>query len=199
MSDLAAQTMAGCRLTWPDACRRLAPRLAPRNRQTRAAPGALRLIAAGQVIGTVRVAHYRHGGHGGGAPDATVRSRIGGMDYEIDLSDRGRIPCQPCSAVSSRHGRTAPPPGASLTRTNPRGQSTMRGRERPTPAHACYAEMSTLSLRISMHVPEYRSSSFNLAVNRRAALSIFLVVNQIDASMSLQTFLCTVLRCMNSI
>src|SRR5262249_2889588 len=84
-------------------------------------------------------------------------------------------------------------------RTNPRGQSTMRGRERPTPAHACYAEMRTLSLRISMYVPEYRSSSFNLAVNRRAAFSIFLVGNQIDASMSWHASLCPVLRCMTSL
>jgi hypothetical protein len=58
------------------------------------------LITAGQVIGTVRVTHHRQGSHGGPA-DQTVRSGIGGTDYQIDLSDRGLIPasivqrCQP--------------------------------------------------------------------------------------------------------
>src|SRR5262245_28863249 len=50
-----------------------------------------------------------------------------------------------------------------------------------------------------MHVPEYRSSSFNLAVNRRASLSIVLVGNQIDASMSWHASLCLVLRYMTSL
>jgi hypothetical protein len=53
---------------------------------------------AWQVIGTVQVAHHRHGGHDGnedyrrseddldgGPADETVRFAVGGTDYEIDL------------------------------------------------------------------------------------------------------------------
>jgi hypothetical protein len=45
------------------------PVLAPQNRR-RAAVDALGLIAARQVIGTVQVAHHRHGGHDGSAAAA---------------------------------------------------------------------------------------------------------------------------------
>jgi hypothetical protein len=57
------------------------------------------LIAAWQAIGTVQVAHHRHGGHDGnennraleddldcGPAEETVRFGIGGTEYEIDLN-----------------------------------------------------------------------------------------------------------------
>jgi hypothetical protein len=66
--------MAGCRLMWPNACRRW-PCLAPRNRRTRAAAGVLRLITAGQVTGTVEAAYYRYGGHNGGEDNRRPRRR----------------------------------------------------------------------------------------------------------------------------
>ena len=78
IGHLAAQTMARCRLTWPDACRRWLP-FGPRNRGTRAVAGALRLITAGQVIGTLQVTHRRQESRGGPA-DETFRSGIGGRD-----------------------------------------------------------------------------------------------------------------------
>ena len=52
MGQLAAPTMAGCRLAWPNACRRWLPVWLPGNQRTRAAAEALRLITTGQVIGT---------------------------------------------------------------------------------------------------------------------------------------------------
>jgi hypothetical protein len=65
---------------------------------------------------------------------------------------------------------------------------------------ACYAEMSTLSVRLSMHVPEYSLQlSLDLAGNHRAIFSIVLVGNQIDASMLRHASLCPVLRCMTSL
>ena len=39
---------------------------------------------------------------GGGPADETLRLGIGGTAYEIDLSDRGRIPASIVPAVSSR-------------------------------------------------------------------------------------------------
>jgi hypothetical protein len=109
------QSVAACGWMWPDgpsSCNNygwlspgvawrlptLAPRLAPRNRRSRAAD-AVQVIAAGQVIGTVQTAHHRHGGHDatkitvvleddldGGPADETVRFAIDGTSYEIDLS-----------------------------------------------------------------------------------------------------------------
>ena len=64
--------------------------------------GALRLITAGQVIGTLQVTHRRQGSLGGPA-DETVRSRIGDTGYEIDPGDRGRIPA---SIVQRYHAPT---------------------------------------------------------------------------------------------
>src|SRR5215831_8712255 len=68
--------------------------------------GLLRLITAGQVIGTLQVTHRRQESHGGPA-DETVRSGIGGTDYQIDLSDRGRILASIVQRCQSRHGKTA--------------------------------------------------------------------------------------------
>jgi hypothetical protein len=58
MGDLAAQTVAGCRLMWPDICGRWLPVWLPESTEG-AAAAAWRLIAAWQVIGTVQVAHHR--------------------------------------------------------------------------------------------------------------------------------------------
>jgi hypothetical protein len=49
MGDLAARTMAGCRLMWPHICRRWLPVWLPESTEG-AAVAAGRLIAAGQVI-----------------------------------------------------------------------------------------------------------------------------------------------------
>jgi hypothetical protein len=69
----------------------------------------------------------------GGPAGETVRFGIGGTDDETDVSARGRIPAgviQPYrAAVGGRRLR----PGASLTGTNPGGQSTMRSSEGPRP------------------------------------------------------------------
>ena len=81
--------------------------MAPRNRRTPTAPGASRLITAGQVIGTLQVTHRREGSHGGPA-DEMVRSGIGGTAYQIDLSDRGRIPASIVQRCQSRHRKTVP-------------------------------------------------------------------------------------------
>jgi len=81
--------------------------LAPRNRRTPTAPGASRLITAGQVIGTLQVTHRREGSHGGPA-DETVRSGIGGTAYQIDVSDRGRILASMVQRCQSRRGKTVP-------------------------------------------------------------------------------------------
>ena len=93
MGQLAAQTMAGCRVTWPNACRRWLPVWLPRDRRTRAAAEALRLITAGQVIGTLQAARRRHAATTaatiavaldddveGALADEAVRSGIGGTD-----------------------------------------------------------------------------------------------------------------------
>jgi len=72
----------------------------------------LLLITVRQVIGTVRVAHRRRGGHDTitvvlddgyrrRAGGETVGLGIGGTDYEIDLSDRGRIRGSISSAIES--------------------------------------------------------------------------------------------------
>ena len=133
MGHLAAPTMAGCRLTWPDGCRRWLPVWLPGS--ANAGDGrALRLITAGQVIGTVQVTHRRQQSHGGPA-DETIRSGIDGTDYLIDLSGRGRIPASIVQRCQNRLGRRRRRPGASLARTkSPGGHSTPRGREgRPRP------------------------------------------------------------------
>ena len=125
--------MAGCRLTWPDGCRRWLPVWLPGS--ANAGDGrALRLITAGQVIGTVQVTHRRQQSHGGPA-DETIRSGIDGTDYLIDLSGRGRIPASIVQRCQNRLGRRRRRPGASLARTkSPGGHSTPRGREgRPRP------------------------------------------------------------------
>ena len=57
ISDLAAQTMVGCRLMWPDICRRWLP-----ESTEGAVAAAWRLIVALHVIGTVQVAHHQHEG-----------------------------------------------------------------------------------------------------------------------------------------
>jgi len=92
------------------------------------------LITVGQVIGTLQVTHRRQGSHGGPA-DETVRSGIGGTDYQIDLSDRGRIPASIVQRCQNSHGKMAPTAWRIADpNQSPGGQSTPRGREgRPRP------------------------------------------------------------------
>jgi hypothetical protein len=134
IGNLAAQTIARCRLTWPDDCRRWLPVWLPGTGGHGRRPGALRLITAGQVIGTVQVTHRRQASHGGPA-DETARSGIGGTDYQIDLSDRGRILASIVHRCQSRHGKTVPTAWRIADpNQSPGGQSTPRGREgRPCP------------------------------------------------------------------
>jgi hypothetical protein len=88
IGDLAGQTVAGCRLVWPDMCGRWLPVWLPESTEG-AAVVAWRLIAQGQVIGTAQVAHHRHGATmatkvtvvlgdhlAGGPADETVRFGI---------------------------------------------------------------------------------------------------------------------------
>ena len=95
--------MAGCRLAWPDACRRWLPVWLSGNRRTRATAGALRLITTGQVADhragslitgreattAAKITVALDDDLDGGPADETARSGIGGTGYEIDLSDRG--------------------------------------------------------------------------------------------------------------
>jgi hypothetical protein len=101
------------------------------------------------VIGTVQVTHRRQGSHRGPA-DATIRSAIGGTDYQIDLSDRRRIPASIIQRCQSRHGKTVPAAWRIADpNQSPGGQSTPRGREgRPRPhisvtSAACMVMRST--------------------------------------------------------
>jgi hypothetical protein len=105
------------------------------------------LIAAWWVIGTVPVAHYRHGGMvvtkmtvvleddlEGGPANETVRFAVGGTDYEIDLNAnnaaafRRRLP--PSSntpaglAADNGTGRDEVPPAEGAARTSGRGRRT---------------------------------------------------------------------------
>jgi hypothetical protein len=55
-----------------------------------------------------------------GPKDKTVRSGMGGADYEIDLSDGGRIPASIVQQYQAATGGRCRRPSASLTRTNAR-------------------------------------------------------------------------------
>jgi len=97
--------------------------LAPRNRRTRAAARALRLITARQIIGTLRAAHRRQRGHDGGEDNRRPRRRTGGWDGPVqdrwhrlrDRSGRPRAdPRQHRPAVSRPHGGRCRRPDASL-------------------------------------------------------------------------------------
>ena len=68
----------------------------------------------------------------GGPADETSRSRIGGTNYEIDLSDRGRIPASIVQQYQAATGGRCSRPDA-ITDANqpPGGKSTMCGREGP--------------------------------------------------------------------
>jgi hypothetical protein len=123
MGDLAAQTVAGCRLMWPDICGRWLPVWLPELTEGAA-------IAAWQVIGTVQVAHHRHGGHDGnkitvgieddldgGPADKTVR--FGSTAPSMRLTCAPRTPLR--SAASSPRSSNTP---AGLGRTTAsRGRS----------------------------------------------------------------------------
>ena len=61
ISDLAAQTMVGCRLMWPDICRRWLRVWLPESTEG-AVAAVRRLTGALHVIGTVQVAHHQHEG-----------------------------------------------------------------------------------------------------------------------------------------
>src|SRR5215467_10928476 len=98
--------------------------------------GLLRLITAGQVIGTLQVTHRRQESHGGPA-DETVRSGIGGTDYQIDLSDRGRIPASIAQQGQVATGGRCRRPSAPLTRTNPPAASQRRALGKAAHARTC--------------------------------------------------------------
>ena len=141
MGNLAAQTMAGCRLMWPDVCRRWLPVWLPGSADAGGGRGAA-VDHGGQVIGTVQAAHHRMEAataakmtvaldddlHSSLA-DETVRSGIGGTGYVIDLSDRGRVPAGIVQRYQAATGGRCRRPGAALTRTNPGPPATIHGRE----------------------------------------------------------------------
>ena len=119
MGDLAAETMAGCRLVWRGVCRRWLPVWPPRIGCGGSAH-VLRLITAGHVIGTVQVpitgmeatmatkiTIVLEDDLEGGPADEAIRFGVGGTGYESDLNASNAAPFRRQLAPYIEHARRA--------------------------------------------------------------------------------------------